>query len=75
MRFDYALMVGILKTATYLKLMEWQATRAERQLVTTGQITVMVQDFALIHKSQLARQHHDRWQQFIIFLVSKASYR
>lgn len=29
-KFDYALMVGSLKTATFLKLMDWQAIKAQQ---------------------------------------------
>lgn len=70
-RFDYALMVGTLKTPTYVQLMNWQAAIAKHRLHKTGQITVIIHDNASVHKSHFARQHHQRWQQqglYIFFL-------
>jgi putative transposase len=62
-RFDYALMVGALKTATFLKLMDWQATVAQQQLKQTGQFTVIVLDNASVHRSELSQQQQQHWQQ------------
>ncbi|HEY9781641.1 MAG TPA: transposase [Leptolyngbyaceae cyanobacterium] len=70
-RFDYALMVGTLKTPTYVQLMDWQAQTAATRLLETGQITVIIHDNASVHKSSLARQQHQRWQQqglYVFFL-------
>ena len=57
-RFDYALMVGTLKTPTYVQLMDWQAAIAKHRLHKTGQITVIIHDNASVHKSHLARQNN-----------------
>ncbi|WP_052304744.1 transposase [Nostoc punctiforme] len=70
-RFDYALMVGTLKTPTYVQLMNWQAQTAATRLLETGQITAIIHDNASVHKSSLACQQHQRWQQqglYIFFL-------
>ncbi|BAZ21377.1 putative transposase [Kalymmatonema gypsitolerans NIES-4073] len=56
-----ALMVGTLKTATYMQLMDWQARAAAHRLLETGQLTVIVHDNGSVHKSHLAREHHQRW--------------
>ncbi|MDM9582982.1 transposase [Nostoc sp. GT001] len=69
--FNYALMLGTLKAPTYVQLMDWQAQIAAHRLLETGQITVIIHDNASVHKSLLARQQHQRWQQqglYIFFL-------
>ncbi|MEJ6487475.1 transposase [Nostoc punctiforme UO1] len=69
--FDYALMLGTLIAPTYVQLMDWQAQTAARRLLETGQITAIIHDNASVHKSHLARQQHQRWQQqglYIFFL-------
>lgn len=70
-QFDYALMVGGLKTATFLMLMDWQALLAEHQLQLTGQLTVIVLDNASVHRSQLSQQQQQQWQQqgLILFFL------
>lgn len=70
-RFDYALMVGTLKSSTYLKLMDWQAAQAKAHLQATGQVTVMVLDNASVHKSRLAHEAIERWrtQGLILFFL------
>lgn len=74
MRFDYALMVGTLKSPTYVQLLNWQAAIAEKRWKETGQITVIVQDNASVHQSLLVRQHHLRWQQQGLFLFFLPTY-
>ncbi len=56
-----ALMMGTLKTPTYVQLMDWQAEIAAHHLEVTGQITVIIHDNASVHKSHLAPQYHQRW--------------
>lgn len=67
-RFDYALMLGTLKTSTHLQLMEWQAQKAWQHLQQTGQITVMMLDNASVHQSHLVRSRIDDWQQQGLYL-------
>lgn len=67
-QFDYALMVGTLKAPTYVQLMDWQATKAQQHLNATGQITVIVQDNASVHRSRLTHQQIHRWQAQGLFL-------
>ena len=70
-QFDYALMVGTLKSATFLKLMNWQADIAEQHLHHSGQLTVIVLDNCSVHRSQLSKQQQQRWQQqgLILFFL------
>jgi len=70
-QFDYALMVGGLKTPTFLKLMDWQAELAAQQLSQTGQLSVMVLDNASVHRSKLSQQQQQQWQQqgLILFFL------
>lgn len=62
-QFDYALMVGSLKTATLLKLLDWQAHKAQQHFQKTGQLSVIVLDNASVHRSQQIQQQQQRWQQ------------
>lgn len=57
-----ALMVGTLKSATFLKLMDWQADIAQQHLHYSGQLTVIVLDNCSVHRSQLSKQQQQRWQ-------------
>jgi len=41
---SYGLVVGSLTSATYIRFMDWQATRANRLFQRTGIATVIVQD-------------------------------
>lgn len=68
LHFDYALMVGTITAPTYVQLMEWQATKAQQHFDATGQITVIVQDNASVHRSQSAQQQVERWQKQGLFL-------
>lgn len=74
-RFDYALMVGTLKTPTDVQLMECLAQTAATHLLETGQITVIIHDNASVHKSSLARQQHQRWQQQGLYVFFLPPYR
>ena len=62
-QFDYALMLGTLKSKTFVRLMHWQAQQAEQHFNTTGQWTVIVLDNASIHRSRYAKPYYERWQQ------------
>lgn len=70
-RFDYALMLKTLKAAIYVELSECLAHQAQQHFNATGQITVIVQDNASVHRSQLEKEHSQPWQQqglYIFFL-------
>lgn len=70
-QFDYALMVGSLKTSTFVTLMDWQANLAQQHLQQTQQLTVIVLDNASVHRSKLSQQQWQRWQQqgLILFFL------
>ncbi|MEM6433660.1 MAG: IS630 family transposase [Cyanobacteria bacterium P01_D01_bin.115] len=59
---SYGLVVGSLTSATYLRFMDWQATRAHRLFQRTDIATVIVQDNASIHKSKAVRERLPIWQ-------------
>lgn len=73
--FEYGLVVGGFNSERYIKLVDWQAQKAQKRLAATGQITVLVQDRASFHTSQLVRQHWERWQQqgLVIFFLPPRS--
>lgn len=66
--FEYGMVVGGFNSERYLKLMEWQATKAAQHLAQTGQFTVIVQDNASTHRSRLTQHHWDQWQQQGLYL-------
>lgn len=48
--------------------MDWQAEKAADHFASTAQMTVLILDNASFHKSQVLRQHWQRWQQLGLFL-------
>lgn len=69
--FEYGLVMGGFNSERYVALMDWQAERAAQHFATTGQLTVVIQDGASSHRSKLAQQHWQRWQQqgLLIFFL------
>lgn len=61
-RFDYGMVVGGFNTKRYLKLMHWQAERAEQHWLATGQFTLIIQDGASFHRSPEVQQYWQQWQ-------------
>jgi transposase len=59
---SYGLVVGSLTSATYIRFMNWQATRAQRLFQRTGIATVIVQDNASIHTSKAVQERRPIWQ-------------
>ena len=51
--------------------MDWQARLAKQHQQETGQLTVVVQDNASIHRSQLVQKRWDDWadQGLLIFFL------
>ena len=74
--FEYALVQGGFKSASYISVMDWVAATAAETLKQTGRLTVIVQDNGPIHTSKLVRQQWARWQEqglFIFFLPTYCS--
>ncbi len=74
--FEYALVQGGFKSASYIRVMDWVATKTAQTLQQTGRLTVIVQDNGPIHTSKLVRQQWARWQEqglFIFFLPAYCS--
>jgi DDE superfamily endonuclease len=72
--FDYALAQKGFKSDSYLKVMAWQAQKAEQSLITTNRLTVLVQDNAPIHTSQKCKAQWLQWQQQGLFLFQLPKY-
>lgn len=74
--FEYALVQGGFKSASYISVMDWIAARAAQTLEQTGRLTVIVQDNGPIHTSKVVREQWARWQAqglFIFFLPAYCS--
>ena len=69
--FEYGLALKSFKSDSYIKLMDWQADKAEKRLRELGQITVIVEDQGSIHISLLTKEQYKRWesQGLYIFLL------
>lgn len=72
--FDYALAQGGFKTASYLKVMNAQAKKAQRRLKQTSKITVIVQDNGSIHTSRDAKAMWPQWQEQGLFIFMLPAY-
>lgn len=59
---SYGLALGSITSDTYIRFMDWQASRAKRLFQRTGIATVIVQDNASIHTSKAVRQRLPIWQ-------------
>lgn len=59
---SYGLVVGSLTSATYIRFINWQATRAQRLFQRTGIATVIVQDNASFHTSKAVQERLPIWQ-------------
>ncbi len=69
--FKYGLAFKSFDSETYIKLLDWQASEAEKRLKKTGKITVIVQDQGPSHKSKLTRSQYKKWEKqgLYIFLL------
>lgn len=60
--FDYGLKLGGFKHETYIKMMNWQAEKAEKYFQETSIITVIVLDNYTVHKSKEVKKHEEKWR-------------
>ena len=69
--FEYGLALKSFKSDSYIKLMDWQADKAEKRFSETGQITVIVEDQGPIHVSRATKAQYKKWesQGLYIFLL------
>lgn len=72
--FEYALVQGGFKGASYIKVMDGVAQAAAETPKQTGRLTVVVQDNGPIHTSNLVRQQWARWQEQGLFLFFLPAY-
>ena len=60
--FDYGLKQGGFKSKNYIKMINWQAEKAEANFKKTGQITVIILDNCKIHKSKEVQKYEEYWR-------------
>ena len=72
--FEYGLALKNFNSESYIKLMNWQAEKAEKRLKSTGKITVIIQDQGPIHKSKLTRSQYSKWQKQGLYIFLLPSY-
>ena len=71
---EYGLKLGRFKGESYLKLLNWQAQLAAKQLAETGKITVIVQDNHPIHTSKAVRKNWPEWEKQGLYLFQLPKY-
>lgn len=74
--FEYALKLGSFKGDSYIRVMDWVASKAAKQLQDTGRLTVVVQDNGSLHTCQQVQDKWSEWQEkglFIFFLPKYCS--
>jgi transposase len=60
--FEYGLKVGGFKSKSYIKMIDWQAEKAEKTFKETGKITVIVLDNYSVHKSREVKKNLKKWK-------------
>ena len=72
-RLTYGLSFGSIDSQTYIRLMCWQAQRAQSLCNRTGIITIVVQDNAPIHTSKAVQTELEGWRQkgLVLFQLPK----
>jgi len=74
--FDYALAQGGFDGESYIKVLDWVASKAAITLEQTGRLTVIVQDNGSLHKRDIVQQQWQCWQAqglFMFFLPPHCS--
>jgi putative transposase len=70
----YALALGSINSARYIRFMESQALQAQRRLQSRDQITVIVQDNGSNHTSHAVQACIPRWQSMGLFFFQLPPY-
>lgn len=73
-RLTYGLSFGGVDSQTYIRLMRWQARRAQPLFHRTGVITIVVQDNAPIHTSKAVQAELEGWRQQGLMLFQLPKY-
>lgn len=60
--FEYGLRMGGFKSESYIKIINWQAEKAEKNWQKTGQITVIILDNYTVHKSKEVQKYLKTWR-------------
>lgn len=72
--FEYGLVLGGIKTDIYLKIMDWQAEKAQEYFQKNGIITVIIQDNYTVHKSKKVKEKEKEWKEKGLELFFLSSY-
>lgn len=72
--FEYGLALKSFNSKSYIKLMDWQSQKAQKDLVEKGIITVIVQDRSSIHTSKIVKERYEYWQSQGLYLFSLPPY-
>lgn len=72
--FEYVLKVGTYKAHNYIQFMANQARRAAQRLSQANKLTVVIQDNASIHRSNLVQEQVPVWEKQGLFLFSLPPY-
>lgn len=72
--FEYGLKLASFNRASYLEMMQWQASVAKERIAANGQITVIVQDNHPIHLSRQVKDYWSQWQQQGLYLFQLPKY-
>jgi putative transposase len=72
--FNYGLSLKGFNSHSYIELMDWEAQSAQKRLEKTGQITVIIQDQAPIHKSKAVKALISDWEEFGLYIFQLPKY-
>jgi len=72
--FDYGLALKTMTIEEYIKLLNWQAKKADKRLKKTGKITVIVEYRASIHNSKIVRSQKQKWEEQGLYLFQLPAY-
>ncbi|MGK7929727.1 MAG: transposase [Spirulina sp.] len=72
--FDYGLALKTIKSEEYIKMMDWQAKKAEKRWKKTKKITVIVVDGAPIHQSKIVKEKEKEWEKQGLYIFVLPAY-
>lgn len=61
--FSYGLVLGGVKSESYLKMLDWEAKKAQKEFQEKGKVTVIVLDNYSLHKSKKVKEKETEWRE------------